>query len=159
MLRTGSFTAFLIIAAVAVMPVDPAIASPGPPPPDYIVEAAKHVVPTQTAATIDGYAADLANDLTVWRNGELAAPGKAAWLAIERDRLGKVDRRVIGYVEGYDSILVIDQFDDRSDVPDTPDAIFDPRYKTRAVRYQFGADHRIHSIRITQTDGILQRPS
>lgn len=158
MLRTSILAAVPLAATLSLAAAEAALASPGPPPPDYIVEAARQLVPTQTAATFDRYADELAKDVTVSSDGTLIASGKAAWLALERHRLGKIDRRVLGYVDGYDSILVIDQFDDRSDVPDNPHAIFDPRYKTRALQYRFGADHKVHAIRITQTDGIMRSP-
>jgi hypothetical protein len=120
-----------------------------------IVEIAGHLVPTRTAATFDLYAADLASDLTVWIDGKEIAASKASWLAQERHRLGKVDRHVLGYVPGYDSILVFDQFDDRSDVRDGPNAVYDARYKTRALRYRVGPDHLVHEIRIVEADGIM----
>jgi hypothetical protein len=133
-----------------------AVASVPPPPPAYIDELAKQIVPTQTVETFDRYASSIADDVTVSVDGKQVAASKTAWIAVERHRLGKVDRHVLGYVEGYDSILVIDRFDDRSDLPTSPNMLFDPRYKTRALQYQFGADHLIHAIRIVQEDGIIQ---
>lgn len=159
MRHMSMFAVSWMSAALCLAQADTAQASPGPPPPDYITEIARDVVPTQTAATFDRYAGDLADDLTVWIDGEEIASSKATWLTLERHRLGKVDRRVLGYAKGYESILVIDQFDDRSDLPDNPGAIFDPRFKTRAVQYQFGPDHIVHAIRISQTDGVMQTPS
>lgn len=155
MLRRSTFATLSMVAALALMPADAALASPGPPPPAYIVDIAAHLVVTQTPATFERYAADLAGDLTVWVDGKEVASSKAAWLALERHRLGKVDRRALGYVAGRDSILIIDQFDDRSDLPDDPNMLFDPRYETRALRYRFGPDHLIHEIRIVETDGVL----
>lgn len=157
MLRTETLALSCMLAAL--VSGNDAQASPGPPPPQYVSEIAKHIVPNQTATSFDRYAGDLAPDLSVWTDGTRTALGKEAWLAIERRRLGKVDRRVLGYVTGYDSILVIDRFDDRSGLPDTPGAVFDPRYKIRAVHYDLGTDHLIHTIRITQTEGVLQTPS
>lgn len=159
MVRTSTWAAFLPMAACSLTFATPALASPGPPPPEYIVEAAKHLVPTQTSATFDSYAGEFADDVTVWIDGEKIASNKASWLSMERRRIGKVDRRVLGYADGYDRIFVIDQFDDRSDLPDNPHMLFDPRFKTRAIQYQFGPDHMIHAIRVTQTDGTLQKPS
>ncbi len=156
MLRTVTIAMARAAVALSLFPAGAAFASPGPPPPEFIVNAARHVVPTQTAATFDLYAADLAGDLKVWVNGKEVTAGKEAWLALERHRLGKVDRRVLGYATGQDSILVIDQFDDRSNLPNNPHALFDPRYQTRAVQYQFGNDKMIHTIRITETDGFIQ---
>lgn len=147
-----------VATAFSLAQANTAFASPGPPPPEYIINAARQVIPTQTAATFGQYAAELANDLTVWVNDKEVASDKATWLALERHRLGKVDRRVLGYVEGYDSVLVIDRYDDRSDLPEDSHAIFDPRYKTRAVRYRFGPDHLVHVIRIIETDGLMQTP-
>ena len=137
----------------------PAISSPPPPPPSYVTDLAKRVVPTQTEATFNDYAATFADDLTVSIDGASVASSRAAWIAKERHRLGKVDRRVLGYVEGYNSILVIDRYDDRSDLPTSPTMLFDPRYITRAVQYQVGDDHLIHVIRIVQTEGVIETPS
>ncbi|WP_242152424.1 hypothetical protein [Sphingomonas sp. BAUL-RG-20F-R05-02] len=158
MLRTLTAAAFLPVVICSLALAAPVLASPGPPPPDYIVEAAKHLVPTQTAATFDGYADELAGDVTVWVDGEKIASNKADWLVMERRRVGKVDRRVLGYAVGYNTILVFDQFDDRSALPDNPDMVFDSRFLTRAVQYRFGPDHMIHAIHVTQTEGVLQKP-
>lgn len=155
MLRRSTIAALATASAFSLIAAKAAFASPGPPPPAYIVDIAGHLVATPTAATFDRYAADLASDLTVWDNGKEIASNKAAWIAQERHRLGKVDRRALGYVAGRDSILVIDQFDDRSDLPDYPHMLFDPRYETRALHYRVGPDHLIHEIRIVETDGVL----
>ncbi|MEG8038030.1 hypothetical protein QP166_01215 [Sphingomonas sp. LR60] len=118
--------------------------------------AIAQVVPTATAATFDAYAADLAPDLAVTINGAPVAHDKAAWVAMERHRLGKLDRHVISYTPGWDSILVLDECDDRSDVP--AGVIADPRYRTRAIRYTFGDDHLVHAIGIIETEGLMIRP-
>jgi hypothetical protein len=133
-------------------------ASPPPPPPTFIDDIAKELVRTQTAASFDRYAALLADDLSVTLDGRIIAANKAEWLAMERRRLGKIDRSVYGYAEGRDNILVFDRFDDRSDVHcrQGPTCVFDPRYHARAVQYQFGADHLVHFIRIVQSDGFLR---
>ena len=91
-------------------------------------------------------------------DGNMVAANKADWLKIERLRLGKIDRSVYGYAEGRDNLLVFDRFDDRSDqhCPQGGTCVFDPRYHARAVQYQFGADHLVHSIRIVQSDGFLR---
>ena len=131
-------------------------ASPPPPPRAFIDDIAKQLV--GTAARFDDYARLLADDLTVTLNGKTVASNRAQWLAIERDRVGKVDRRVYGYAEGRDDILVIDGVDDRSDerCPQGRTCVFDPRYRARAVQYQLGSDHLIHAIRIVQSDGFLR---
>lgn len=116
---------------------------------------AKVVAPTLTTATFDAYAKLLADDLTVTVDGKAVAADKAAWLAAERHRLGKVDRTMVAHVEGYDTLLVIDRYDDRSDLPDRPGLLFDPRYLIRAVQYQTGSDHLVHAIRIVQSPGLL----
>ena len=91
-------------------------------------------------------------------NGKTIAANKADWLAIERARLGKVDRSVYGYAEGRDNILVFDRFDDLSDehCPQGGTCVFDPRSHARAVQYQLGPDHLVHSIRIVESDGFLR---
>jgi len=147
-----------IMAGVAL--ASSAAASPPPPPPGFIDDMTKQLLPTQTAATIDDYARLLADNLTVTIDGKTVADSKEQWVAIVRKRLGKVDRTVDAYAEGRDSILVFDDFDDKSDehCPKLGGCVFDPRYRARAVKYQVGADHLIHDIRIVQTDGFLRRP-
>lgn len=131
-------------------------ASPPSPPRDEIYDLAKLVVPTQSAATFDRYAAALHDSVTVKVNGKGVASNKFAWLTLERRRLGKVDRNVLGHVVGGDgSILVSDRVDDRSGLPTEKGVVFDARYQTRAVRYEVGRDNLIHAIRIIQADGVL----
>ncbi|WP_140851272.1 hypothetical protein [Sphingomonas glacialis] len=144
--------------AVSMMLTSGAIASAPPAPPVFIDELATRIVPTQSAASFDAYCATFANDLTVTVDGKRIAGNKAAWVAAEHHRLGKVDRFVVGFAEGYDALLVIERYDDRSDLPVSPSVLFDPRYKARAVRYAVGPDHLIHTIQIAETDGVFQVP-
>lgn len=72
--------------------------SPPPPPPEFIDEIAKQVVPTPSADSFESYAGLLANNLVVTLDGKQVTTTKAGWLALERLHLGKVDRRVVGYV-------------------------------------------------------------
>jgi hypothetical protein len=139
---------------------DFALASPPPPPPAFLDDIAKQLIPTETVESFDRYAALLADDLTVTINGKEIAANKPGWLAIERQRLGKVDRFVYGYAEGRDSILILDRIDDRSDehCPSGNSCVFDPRYVSRAAQYQIGGDHLVHVIQIVQSDGILRTP-
>jgi len=152
--RTIGALLFLASSALA----SSTAASPPTPPPTFIDDIAKQLVPTQTSASFDRYAGLLADDLTVTLDGKVIAANKADWLAMERPRLGKIDRSVYGYAEGRDNLLVFDRFDDRSDehCPQGDTCIFDPRYHARAVQYQFGPDHLVHSIRIVQSDGFLR---
>ena len=149
---------FLMLAAATLSTA--VAASPPPPPPGFIVDIAKQLVPTPTAATFDNYARLLADDLTVTQDGKIIAASKVEWLAIERARLGKVDRFVYGYAEGRDAILVVDRFDDRSDAicPSGHTCLFDPRYHARTIQYRVGTDQLVHAINIVQTDGILRTP-
>lgn len=135
-----------------------AIASLPPAPPAFIDELAKRIVPNPTASSFDDYAAAFAPELAVTLNGKVISSTKAAWIAAERHRLGKVDRFVVGFAEGYDALLVIERYDDRSDLPSSPAMLFDPRYKARALRYGVGPDHLVHTIRIVETDGVFQVP-
>ena len=137
-----------------------ALAAPPPPPPAFIDQIAQQLVPTLSLDNFDRYAALLADDLKVSINGSEVASSKRAWLAIQRQRLGKVDRSVYGYAEGRDNILIMDRFNDRSDehCPPGDSCIFDPRWHARALRYEIGADHLVHAIRILETDGIFQVP-
>jgi len=143
-----------LLAACLALSLSAALASPPPPPPDYINSAVEALSADLTPQTIDAYAATFADDLHVFQDGRLIAAGKASWLGLERGRLGKVERHVIGYAEGRDSILIVDEFDDRSSSPVRPGLLFDPRFITRAARYQFGQDHLIHEIRFLQGDGF-----
>jgi len=133
-------------------------ASVAPAPPSFIDDLAKQLVPTPTTSSFDRYVAVFADDLTVTIDGRQIARNKVAWVATERHRLGKVDRVVVGFAKGYDALLIIERYDDRSDLPSSPAILFDPRYKARAVRYAVGPDHLVHSIQIVQTEGILQAP-
>jgi hypothetical protein len=135
-----------------------AFASPPPPPPDFVDAMAQQLLRTPSADDLAPYAALLADDLKVIDNGTAIATSKAAWLAIQRHRLGKVDRRVQGYAEGSDNVLIFDSFDDLSDehCPDGRTCVFDPRFHSRAVRYEIGADHLVHAIRIVESDGFLR---
>jgi hypothetical protein len=134
-------------------------ASPPPPPPEFIDEIAKQMVATPSVDSFDSYAGLFANNLVVTLDGKRVATTKAGWLGLERLHLGKVDRRVVGYAEGRDTILVKDQYDDRSDAhcPESS-CVFDPRYSMRAVQYQIGPDHLVHAIRILQSGPVLQKP-
>jgi hypothetical protein len=138
----------------------PALASPPPPPPAFVDQIAEQLVPTPTPGNLDRYAALFAGDLKVTVNGKEIAADKGAWLEVVRNRLGKVDRYVYGYAEGSDSILVMDRFDDRSDehCPPGGTCVFDPRWHSRAVRYEIGSDHLVHAIRIVESDGIFRTP-
>ncbi|WP_145612359.1 hypothetical protein [Nitrospirillum amazonense] len=132
---------------------DMAVAAPPPPPPLFVLEIAKQVVPTQTAESFDRYAAILADDLTVTTDGKEVARSKHDWLVDERRRIGRVDRQVIGHSEGYRSILVVDRYDDQSDLP--PGPLYHDHYLTRAVQYELGDDQLVHAIRIVQSGMIF----
>ena len=136
---------------------DPALAAPPPPPPKFVDDIAQRLVATPSAESFDSYAALLANDLKVTVNGNEVARGKPAWLAIERQRLGKVGRYVYGYAEGRDDI----RFDDRSDehCRSVDRCAIDPRWHARAVRYEIGADHLVHAIDLLETDSIFRTPA
>ena len=147
---------FLFFASSAL--ASSAVAGPPPPPPAFVDDMAKQLLPTQTSGSFDRYAGLLANNLTVTLNDKTIAANKAEWLAIERARLGKVDRSVYGYAEGRDNLLVFDRIDDLSDehCPQGTACVFDPRFHARAVQYQLGPDHLVHSIRIVESDGFLR---
>lgn len=146
--------------AISLSLCSPAASSPPPPPPKFIDDIARQLIPTPSATNLDQYAALLANDLKVTVNGVETTASKSAWLAIQRDRLGKTDRFVYGYAVGRDNILVMDRFDDRSDAACLTghSCTFDPRWHARAVRYEIGPDHLIHAIRILETDSIFEIP-
>jgi hypothetical protein len=148
--------AISILASFAL--ASAASASPPPPPPPVTVELSSRLVPTPTAENFASYAGVFAGDLTVMMNGKIIASSKSEWLSLERSRLGKVDRVVLGHAEGHDNVLVLDRFDDRLDehCPSGGLCVFDPRYHVRAIRYQVGADRLIHAIQIVESEGLLQ---
>jgi hypothetical protein len=150
----------LVVFGVATSVATASYGAPPPPPPAFIDGIARQLVATPSSGNFDGYAALLGSDLEVTLNGKRVASGKPAWLAIERQRLGKVDRFVYGYAEGRDNVLIMDRFDDRSDehCPSGSGCVFDPRWHARAVRYDIGADHLIHAIHILDTDSVFQTP-
>lgn len=150
--------AFPVLASVAL--ASSAAASPPPPPPAFIGELASRLIPTPTAEGFDRYSDLVADDLKVTINGNTISRNKSEWLALERSRLGKVDRPVFGHAEGRDNLLILDRFDDKSDEHCPPGGlcVFDPRFHVRASRYQIGADHRVHSIQIVESEGLLQVP-
>jgi hypothetical protein len=135
-------------------------ASPPPPPPQIIENIAEQLLPTPTTPSFGAYSSLFANDLTVTMNGRTLAANKGEWLAIERARLGKIDRFVYGFAADRDSVLILDRFDDQTDehCPPGHKCLFDPRWVARAVRYEIGADHLVHHMRILQTNSIMQTP-
>ena len=149
-----------LVLAIGLCLCSPVASSPPPPPPQFIDDIARQLIPTPTAESLDRYAALLANDLKVTVNEVEVAASKPAWLAIQRERLGKIDRFVYGYAEGRDNILIMDRFDDRSDEACLAghSCLFDPRWHARAVRYEIGPDRLVHAIRILETDGIFEVP-
>jgi hypothetical protein len=50
-------------------------------------------------------------------------------------------------------ILIVDEFDDMSDC--RADMFCDPRFVTRAARYELGSDHLIHEVRFVQDSSSL----
>jgi hypothetical protein len=135
-------------------------ASPPPPPPRIIQNIAEKLLPTPNTTSFGAYSGLFANDLTVTMNGRTVAANKGEWLAIERARLGKIDRFVYGFAADNDSVLILDRFDDHTDehCPPGDKCVFDPRWVARAVRYEIGADHLVHHMRILQTNSIMQTP-
>ena len=139
----------------------PAIAAPPPPPPQFVDDIARRLLPAPSLPSFDDYAALLANDLKVTVNGKVVARSKPEWLAIERQHLSKAGRYAYALAEGRDNILIIDRFDDRSDehCPPAHGCLFDPRWHSRAVRYQLGMDHLIHAIDMLEAESIFQFPA
>lgn len=74
--------------AFGIMSASTISASVAPPPPSFIDDIAKQIVPTPTASSFDHYVAVFADDLTVTMDGKQIAPNKVAWVATERHRLG-----------------------------------------------------------------------
>lgn len=134
--------------------------APPPPPPQFAQDIAEQLVATPSEKNFASYSGLMANDLTVIENGHTIAASKAEWLSTERTRLGRVDRFVYGFSVDGRSVLILDRSDDRSDehCPGGDKCIFDPRWVARAIRYEIGADHLIHQIRILETDSIMQTP-
>lgn len=132
-------------------------ASP-PPPPEFVQKIAEQLVITPTQSTFAVYSGLLANDLTVIANGHTIATSKGRWLSVERARLGHTARFVYGFAVDTHSVLILDRFDDQSDehCPRADKCLFDSRWVARAVRYEIGADHLVHQIRILERDSIMQ---
>jgi hypothetical protein len=148
--------ASILVCCLAILP-EIAVPSPPPPPPEYIDNIARELVENLTPQTFKAYSANFADNLRVFVDGRELAADRKTWLTLERDRLGKFSRRVIGYAEGQDNILVVDEFDDISGCP--ANSLCDPRLITRAARYKFGPDHLIHELRFVQGGDILIPPS
>jgi hypothetical protein len=150
------------LVALALAISAPALAAPPPPPPEYLDKATQVLI--HQAPADDGEAALLfSDDVTASENGNTIADGKANWLRWRNANLKSHDNRVLGYSEGYvgegAALLIVETFDtvDRSRLP--PTAIADPRMATRSILYQFGADHLIHSVRISRADGFWITPN
>lgn len=143
----------LLVACLALLP-STVLASPPPPPPEYIDSATRVLTVELRAQNFIAYSAVFADDLRVFIDGRQVASDKCSWLGLEKTRLGKVERRLVGYAEGVDDILIVDEFDDRSGLPTDPGLLFDPRFVTRSARYQFGPDRLVHEIRFVQGGGF-----
>jgi hypothetical protein len=77
-----------------------ASAAPPPPPPEYVAKVTIELIRNLTPQSLEAYSANFADDLRVFVNGLQLAKDKKAWLTLERRRLGKFNRHVIGYAEG-----------------------------------------------------------
>jgi hypothetical protein len=143
-----------LLFVLSLMLGSSAVAAPPPPPPNYIFEAG-NILAARPAADAANYAALFADDVRVYRNGQLAAEGKAAWLKLHADEAARYNGRIIAFSEGRANLLVIDTYDtvDRRNLP--PTFLADPRPAARSTLYQFGADQRIHTVRISEVEGIL----
>lgn len=134
-----------------------ASAAPPPPPPEYIANAAQTLTAQITPDNFGAYAAVFASDTRVFLDGAVIAANKATWTALQKALVGKVDRKIIGYSEGINSLFVVDQYDDRSALATSTNLLLDARYVTRAEVYEFGPDHLIHQVRIVQGGGMPWR--
>ena len=143
-----------LLAVVLTLLPFAARAAPPPPPPEFIDNAARVLSADLTPQNFEDHANLFADDLHVFEDGRLIASNKSLWLDRERGQLGKVERHLIGYAEGRDNVLIVDEFDDRSGLPVRPGLLFDPRFVTRAVRYSFGEDHLVHEVRLVQGGGF-----
>lgn len=153
-MRFPAMLAFLALAS-------PAAASPPPPPAEFVMKSVDLLTSKVDAASIDRWSALFADDVSASVNGTLLARGKAAWVALARENIGKFNRRLDGYTmssspsEGTaGEVLVIDEVD--AVPPPLPNAIFDARWSTRATLYGFGPDHLIHTVRILEAKGFFQ---
>jgi hypothetical protein len=142
----------LLVCLFATLPAI-AAASPPPPPPEYMQVTASALAARLTPDSFSTYAAKFADDVDVSVNGGEIASGKAAWLSLERARIGKSLRHVIAYSVGGNTIMVLDEFDDMLDCPIGMGC--DPRYITRAALYKIGTDHLIHEVRFLQGGSFL----
>lgn len=136
-----------------------ALASPPPPPEPAVHELAQKLLAPLTKDTFDGFADLLSNKLSVTIDGSTVARSKDEWLSIERRRLGKTHQYLIALAEGggetcegvfYKTVMVIDKFEDRSDIDPSDLTVYDPRPITRAIKYRIGDDDLIHAIDMLQ---------
>lgn len=151
---------FLSVLALAM--ASPAVASPPPPPPVYVMEAS-NILATPAALDQARIAPLFAEDVKAYRNGQLVADGKAAWLRLRASESDRYHGRVIAFSQGFGGyneegrdLLVIDTYDkvDRTKLP--RGMIVDPLMAARSTLYQFGRDQLIHAVRISEVAGILQ---
>jgi hypothetical protein len=133
----------------------PAIAAPPPAPPEYIYDASK-ILASHSAHDVTKMAPLFADDVKAYRNGQLIADGKGAWLKLRADEAARYNGRVIAFSQGRDDLLVVDTYEtvDRRNLP--PTFLADPRPAARSTLYEFGKDQLIHAVRISEVAGILE---
>jgi hypothetical protein len=145
----------IVLAAMfSVAALHEAQAAPPPPPPVYVDALAKLVIATPTQENFSAFTKAFADDLRVIVNGKETASSRDAWIPSQVRTLGKIDRRVVLFSEGYSDLMIVDQYDDLSDVIGKPNIIYDSRFKTRVTRYTVGLDHLIHMIRSEEAPGF-----
>lgn len=155
MVRSALPLAFILTA----IPLRSASAAPPPPPPSYVTEVAALLTANEGAPQTR--IADLvADDVKVFVNDRKVAQGKRSWLRYASHQ--PVSAGLLGYSEGRVQnggvLAIVDQFDtiDGSNLPKT--LIADPRFDTRSTLYEFGADAKIHAIRMLVATGFWIKP-
>ncbi|MBX9814151.1 MAG: hypothetical protein A4S12_01045 [Proteobacteria bacterium SG_bin5] len=139
--------------ALALMVPGAAGASLPPPPPAFVEAAQDAILAADPVAP--AYKSLFAPDLIVEENGKPIARGPDQWLRLARPAKG-----VLGVAKGWagrgGTLLIVESADSvrRDDLP--PGAIADPRPRTRAARYDFGADGKVHRIAISSVDGRFE---
>lgn len=153
--------AFTLVTALVLASV--AQAAPPPAPPEY-VHIASQLLTNAPPAPLAAVMALFADDVRVFENEDETAGGKAALTRMAQAE-ARLSRKVLMLSEassgqgGAGQLLVVDVVDtvDRSNLPTT--ILADPRWRTRAILYQFGADHLIHAVRIVAASGVAHVPA
>jgi hypothetical protein len=152
------------LSLLVLIAATPSWAAPPPPPPAHVWDAGK-ILAEPADQDPARRAALFADDVVAFENGREVAADKAGWLTWWSASLAHYNGRTLGYSESSGGhgdpngeLLVVDTFDtvDRTTLP--PNVIADSRMATRSTFYQFGPDHLVHVVRMTEAQGYWMTP-